>query len=335
VAYDDCERRQRRALYAKTKPEAEEAVIKLDQRLHPKEPVVVQTKQVAWQELYTMFLTYKEGRGLAPRSLERYRASFQAFGRYLTTLTLSRADQVTLAVLEGYTVYRTKREECDIKTAHNDCLVIKGVFKWASKASRGLLKSNPALDWETPEPVKPKRPTYTLDQVTKMQTGVREWLRPIVTVLAWTGMRIGELINLRWEDVDLNKKLIHIRVREDWRPKGRADRTIPMHPQVEAVLRNQRVGKFAFIGPSGGRLKETYLLKCLRVDQEDLKLRQGDLHSFRRFFATQMMRAGVDTDTVRQWGGWKSLETMMRYLQDVKAEDSVDVMKRAAERLVS
>jgi len=108
-----------------------------------------------------------------------------------------------------------------------------------------------------------------------------------------------------------------------------------MHPLVEAVLRNQRVGKYLFMGPKGGRVKETYVLKCLRADQKDLKLPRGDLHSFRRFFATQMMRAGVDADTVRQWGGWKSLETMMRYLQDVKAEDSVDVMKRAAKRLVS
>ena len=44
---------------------------------------------------------------------------------------------------------------------------------------------------------------------------------------------------------------------------------------------------------------------------------------------------GVDADTVRQWGGWKSLETMMRYLEDVKAEDSVQVMQRVADRLVS
>ena len=101
VAYDDCGRRQRRALYANTRPEAEEAVIKLDERLNPKESAPVETRQVTWQELYKMFLTYKEGRGLAPRSLERYRASFEAFGRYLTTLTLNRADQVTLLVLEA------------------------------------------------------------------------------------------------------------------------------------------------------------------------------------------------------------------------------------------
>ena len=336
VAYSECGKRQRRALSAKTRPGAEEAIRELDEHLHPTVAVAAEPRQVTWDELSKMFLTYKEGRELAPRSIDRYRAALAAFGRYLKSLrTRLRADQITLAVLEGYGAFRTKTEECDVKTAYNDALVIKGALKWAAKLSRGLLAANPALDWETPEPVKPKRPCYTPEQVLKMETGVREWLRPIVVTLAWTGVRIGELINLRWKDVDLPKRLIHVRVREDWKPKGRTDRTVPMHPKVEAVVRSQPVGGFLFSGPRGGKLKENFVLKCLRRDQRDLGLAEGDLHGLRRFFATQMMRAGVDAEMVRQWGGWKSLETMMRYLEDVKAEDSVEVMDRVAERLVS
>lgn len=58
-----------------------------------------------------------------------------------------------------------------------------------------------------------------------------------------------------------------------------------------------------------------------------------DLHGFRRFFATTMMKAGVDTNTVREWGGWKSLETMLRYLADGSAADGVKAMKDAVQRL--
>ena len=46
-----------------------------------------------------------------------------------------------------------------------------------------------------------------------------------------------------------------------------------------------------------------------------------------------MLRAGVDVETVRQWGGWKSLETMLRYLADVNVKDSVEAMEAAAKRL--
>jgi integrase len=64
-----------------------------------------------------------------------------------------------------------------------------------------------------------------------------------------------------------------------------------------------------------------------------LKLTVSDLHGFRRFFATEMMRAGVDAESVRQWGGWKSLETMLRYLADVREGDSVLMMEKAAAKL--
>lgn len=210
-----------------------------------------------------------------------------------------------------------------------------GLFKWASKPSRKRLTANPAADWETPEPVKGKRRCYTRKEVEQMEAGVREWLRPIVITLAWTGMRIDELINLRWEDVDLAQRLIKIRIREEWMPKGRADRTVPMHPKVEAVIGARPIGTHVFRGPRGGVVKESYSLICLKRDQKKLKLPEGDLHAFRRFFATTMLRAGVDVETVRQWGGWQTLDTMLRYLADLQDEESVKLMEAAVKKLAA
>ena len=48
-----------------------------------------------------------------------------------------------------------------------------------------------------------------------------------------------------------------------------------------------------------------------------------------------MMQAGVSTETVRQWGGWKSLETMLRYMADVDVKDSVSAMDQAAKKLAA
>ena len=248
---------------------------------------------------------------------------------------LTEATEITLAVLEGFIPYRTGAESGDPKTAYTDALVIKGAFKWAAKPGRDLISVNPALGWETPEPVKPKRRAYTTDEVQKMESGVREWLRPIIMMLAWSGMRIDELINVRWKDIDFVQRVINIRVQEEWKPKGRRDRTVPMHPKVAAALRCQRVGTYVFTGPLGGRLKESWCLHCLKRDQTKLGLTEGDLHGFRRFFATTMMQAGVSAETVRQWGGWKSLETMLRYLADVDVKDSVNAMDQAAKKLAA
>jgi integrase len=144
--------------------------------------------------------------------------------------------------------------------------------------------------------VKPKRPTYKAEEVAALEKGVRSWLRPIITTLAWMGMRIDELCNLRWKDIDLVQRVIHIRVQEGWIPKGRRDRTVPMHPKVEWVMRQQAIGQKVFRGPRGGRITETRCLACLKLDQRKLNLAEGDLHGFRRFFATTMMQAGVSAE---------------------------------------
>ena len=42
-----------------------------------------------------------------------------------------------------------------------------------------------------------------------------------------------------------------------------------------------------------------------------------------------MMQAGTSVETVRQWGGWKSLETMLRYLADGNPGEGVKAMQQA------
>ncbi len=331
AAFQNGNGRERITLGVKTRPEAEAAVKQMDLPADERSA----TGPVLWSKVRDPYLQHKEAAGKADNTVKRYRASLDAFGRYLQSANINGADDISLAVLEGCIPYRIKTEGCDAKTAYTDALVIKNLFKWAAKPSRAVLKGNPALDWETKEPVKPKRKTYTREEVEKLGKDARPWLRPIITTLAWTGIRIGELINLRWADIDFEQRVINIRVQEEWKPKGRRDRTIPMHPQVEAVLKEQRVGQYVFSGAQGGRIKETYTLECLNRDQETLKLPYGDLHGFRRFFATTMMQAGVSAETVRQWGGWKSLETMLRYLADVDVKDSVTAMDSAAKKLAA
>lgn len=332
VAYKNGEQRIRQTLFVTTRPEAEAKVKELDA---PGYVEPVQSVRIKWSELQRQYLDYKTSQGKAAKTVTRYKAAMEAFGRHLKKSSLDFADEVTLATLEGYNTYRTKIEKADVKTAYTDALVIKNAFKWASKAGRALLVRNPALDWETTEPVKPKRKAYMAAEVAKLESNVRPWLRPVVTILAWTGMRIGELIHLRWADVDFKQQVINIRVQDEWKPKGRRDRTVPMHPKVETALKGLRVGQYVVSGGRGGRLKESWCLAALKRDQEKLGLPASDLHGFRRFFATTMMKAGVDTNTVREWGGWKSLETMLRYLADGNSAEGVQAMQAAAQRLAA
>lgn len=81
------------------------------------------------------------------------------------------------------------------------------------------------------------------EEIRAILSHVRGRWRPLLMTVIFTGMRASELRGLRWSDVDLAKKLIHVRQRADrynamGPPKSEAgDRTIPVPPIVANVLR--------------------------------------------------------------------------------------------------
>jgi integrase len=56
-------------------------------------------------------------------------------------------------------------------------------------------------------------------------------------MLADTGMRVGELIHLTWDDVDLENGFIHIRPKDGWAPKTCDQRVIPMSERVAQIMK--------------------------------------------------------------------------------------------------
>jgi len=110
--------------------------------------------------------------------------------------------------------------------------------------------------------------------------------------LAFTGMRIGELQQLRWEDVDLDRNVIHVRRGGSGdRPKDKEDRFISIHakklkPMLESLPRKSEL---TFLMPKDKKVSP----KKLRAYLKDLcrqcgfqNLWQYKLHTFRHFFAS-------------------------------------------------
>jgi integrase len=75
--------------------------------------------------------------------------------------------------------------------------------------------------------------------------------KPVVSTLAWTGLRVSEALGLRWEDVDFEHRVIRVRYQLDESgklkpPKTKAGkRTIPLLPTLEQELRNHRRNQLA------------------------------------------------------------------------------------------
>jgi integrase len=324
-------KRTKFSLRVSSRPEAEDAVRRLDgisaEYLNERPDLTV-------QEACKHFITACENRSLAPNSVSRYQVALDSFMRFCQKTGLRFIRSVTLQNLEDFQIYRTKEENCEPKTVYADAIVVKGLFKYASHPARGGLTMNPALHWQVREPVKERPYCYTTEEVEMLIAGCREWLRPVITTLAFTGMRIGELINLRWEDVDLKENVIHVCVREDWKPKGRCDRAIPMHPRVREVIISRPLGKFVFLGCMHGKLKENRTLECFKKDRDRLGIHKGTLHTFRHFFISMCASSGkVPLATCMAWVGHKDAETVWCYyhLSETASREAMDRLAASGE----
>ena len=85
------------------------------------------------------------------------------------------------------------------------------------------------------------KPVYVFDEITELAFfgAADDWSFPIHFTLAKSGLRIGELIHLLIEEVDLETGWLHVRNKPElgWRIKTGRERSVPMIPELVAVLR--------------------------------------------------------------------------------------------------
>jgi integrase len=135
-----------------------------------------------------------------------------------------------------------------------------------------------------------------------------QWLKRLVLMALHTGMRRGEICNLQWVDIHLDRRLIHAR-----NTKNGQDRIIPMNATVVSLLENQQQSSnYVFPSPRTGQrlveIKNAYA-KALKLAQiSDLRF-----HDLRHTAATRMGNAGVDPFTLASIFGWSDIRMAMRY----------------------
>ena len=124
-----------------------------------------------------------------------------------------------------------------------------------------------------------------------------------------TGMRRGEIFNLRWKEVDLVNRVITV-----MDSKNREPRRIPMNKiltDLFAEISINAQSDLAFPGKDGKKLKS------IRGPWERASKNSGidDLHfhDLRHTFAARLVRSGVHSVTVKELLGHKSIEMTLRY----------------------
>lgn len=172
----------------------------------------------------------------------------------------------------------------------------------------------------------------------RFAVGAGDWGRMILVALR-TGMRIGELLALRWPNVQMKARKIH--VCESFvrgvvgSPKSGRAREVPLSRQALEELKAQRHlrGELVFCDGDGKRLTQDQVEKPLRLACEKAGLRRVTWHVLRHSFASHLVMRGVPLKAVQELLGHASMEMTMRYahLAPEVRSHAVDVLDQPVE----
>jgi integrase len=134
-----------------------------------------------------------------------------------------------------------------------------------------------------------------------------------------SGLRLGELLALRWEDIDLHTGKILVR-RSVWKgtmgaPKSNRHREIPMSPELLVVLKAHRHlrGALVFCSEDGSALTRDMIKKVLPAACTKAGLRTVQWHALRHSFASQLVTEGVPLKAIQELLGHATITMTMRY----------------------
>jgi integrase len=212
--------------------------------------------------------------------------------------------------------------------------MMNGIFQRARKVWG--LRLNPAADVEKP----PLRSSGDIEVFSPEEiwalarAAASEQDAAIFLTAAFTGLRRGELLALRWRDVDFSGSVI--RVRASYHegvlstPKSEKVRSVPAGPGCCDCLatladRDELVvgdDDLVFVGDGGGYLDGSALRRRYDDAISRAGLRRLLFHDLRHVFGTRMI-AKADIRRVQEWMGHADVQTTMKYLHYVpRAEDA-------------
>jgi integrase len=245
-----------------------------------------------------------------------------------------------------------ERKGLSPKSIRNVIGTLSALFNFARSPQRGWATVNPCEGLELPAvPASVEIRFLTLDEVDALVDNARAGMfeavdRAMYRTAAMTGLRQGELMALRWRDVDWSAQ--RIRVRQNWvlgefgTPKSkRSTRSVPMADEVAGELdrlfkgsRWQADDDLVFAAPHTGEPPyKPGILKRFRKALAAAHLDESHVfHDLRHTFGTRMAAAGVPMRTLQEWMGHRDLSTTQRYADYAPSSREAEMVAAAFER---
>lgn len=207
--------------------------------------------------------------------------------------------------------YRAQRLKAGVKksSSNREMALLKKMFNLG--IDWGFCEENPVRKIKLfPEKDNLRERILTPEEESRLLPRCVPHLRPIVVFALNTGMRKGEILRLRWDQVDVVNKSVRVT-----KTKSGKDRTVPLNDAAAGVIMSQlrmKQGDFVFPSPKTGvamkSVDHSFWRACSLAGILGLRF-----HDLRHTFATRLIRKGVDIITVKTLLGHHAVSVTERY----------------------
>ena len=177
----------------------------------------------------------------------------------------------------------------------------------------------------------------TFEEEERLLNASPPWVRDLVLFAAWTGIRLGNIRELKWSQVDLFRKTIYLGKTKNGNPV-----VIPMNQKVFTLLKEKMKIRhlnhdLVFTTATGkpiepGNLRRAFKRACKKAGIEDLRI-----HDLRHTYGTRLAQAGVDLYTIAKLLGHQDIRTTQRYAHHCTAslKRGVDILERELDTILT
>lgn len=252
-------------------------------------------------------------------------------------------------------VLTMQEKKLSASTIRHACGIVGAAMRCAIEA--GLIKSNPVDGIKLPRRVASKFDVVDRELIPAFIKAAHDTPFPNeLIIMLLTGMRVGEVRGLRWEDFDAVNGTLHIQrqlhaVTHKERfapPKDGEDRVIQLAPEAVDVLKQQRkrqaeqriaagadwfeddiTAGLVFRQKKGKAHSEVSIYKAVRAAGEAIGMAELHPHDLRHSYAVAALRSGADVKTVQHNLGHKNASITL----DTYAAYTTDAGKEGAKKL--
>lgn len=306
--------------------------------------------KLTFHELYEEWLEYKKGVTNSPNTIKRHKQHYRKYFEpsSLDGKKIRHVDELLLEA-ECNRIVRefnlSRKEWCNIKT------ILNGMFEYAVRkkylAENPMNKVKILVKFKQVVRKTGKTETYNSDELKelnryldRMYTETEDRAFLAVKLNFMLGLRVGELVALKWDDY-CNINHLHI-VREEVRnqdtnqyeivehTKTNRDRFVVLVPKAVNLLQKlERNGDYIFMR-DGNRITSRQIAYVLEKYAQRQGVATKSTHKMRKTYASNLNANGVPLDCIRELLGHSSLSTTLGYIYNPLTEkETYDLISKA------